>query len=245
MSCPQTVHEQVCVGAKVTITPHVTSGDARTFCMGDPFIGTCPGTPGTCGTPPVPCCTFNVSQNLCVQIPLFFDATAVAEPSGIMCTQGATGPCNAPGACTYTIGFWKNHETERNALIDKAGGTIILGIGTQGLSLTVDKTNAFAVLNEDAPSPPTPPNPPHQNQYQQLYAQLLGARLNILNGATCEAADTAIANANTFIAGSSVPNGDDGAPDKKTPLAAFNEGTLDECPTHCPDDDNGDNGGNG
>ena len=84
--CPATVHETVCVQASVTITPEVTVGEIESFCVGGPVIGACPGTPETE-------CTFTISQNICVQIPLNFSANAVATPSGMVCGTPSIGTC--------------------------------------------------------------------------------------------------------------------------------------------------------
>jgi hypothetical protein len=86
--CPAIVHETVCVAAEVTIDPVITVGEIESFCVGGPIIGACPGTPS-----PTDSCTFVVSQNICVQVPLVFSATATAEPTGIVCGTPTIGPC--------------------------------------------------------------------------------------------------------------------------------------------------------
>lgn len=86
--CPALVHETVCVQAQVTINPLVTVGTIESICVGGPVIGTCPGTPSLTNS-----CTFTVSQNICVQVPLTFSATATAEPTGIVCGTPAIGAC--------------------------------------------------------------------------------------------------------------------------------------------------------
>jgi len=227
MSCPTTVHETVCVGAEVTISPDVIVGTIRSFCVGDAFIGPCPvGTPAEY-------CTFIVSQNICVQVPLTFAATATAEPTGIVCGTPATGSCSEPTACTYTIGYFKNHPDVTNALIAAAEGSIILGVDSTGLSITATSANANAILSL-MPPPPAPDTPPYAGQYAALYAQLLAANLNVQNGATCDFITATIAAANTFIA-TSPPGGTSGADAFIDPLAAFNEGSAPGCPGHCPD----------
>jgi len=227
LACPTTVHETVCVQAEVTITPKVDVGDIMTFCVDRPFIGACPGTPGRF-------CSFLVGQNICVQVPLTFDADAIATPAGIVCGEPGVGSCPQPSACTLTIGFYRNNPDVTNALIMNAGGSIILGNDGNGLSFTVIPSNADEVLNFNTPSPPAPDSQPFAAQYQVLYAQLLAANLNVLRGATCDAATAAIAAANTFLA-NSPPGGMMGAPAVQEPLAEFNEGLAEGCPAHCPD----------
>ncbi len=225
-NCPVTINDPVCVEAEITITPSVIVGSIETFCLGNPSFGGCPGELVTE-------CIFRVSQSICVQVPLTFSANAVAEPVGISCGSPDTGACAIPG-CTYTIGFFANHQDVTNALITAAGGSVLLGNGG-GLSLSATTSNANAILLGNAPSPPTPGSPPLMGQYQSLYAQLLAANLNVLNGATCPFAQSAISNANAFIT-SSPAGGTTGAPGFQTPLEQFNSGNAPGCPFHCPED---------
>lgn len=229
--CFTNVHETVCVQAQVTITPRVVAGQSQSFCVGNPMIGACPGTPSPTGT-----CTFAVSQNICVQIPLTFFANATAVPTGIVCGTPALGACPTP-TCTHTIGFFRNHPDVTNALITAAGGSIELGSNDTGASFVVTIANANAVLNFNTPSPPAPPSSSNFfQQYQNLYAQLLAANLNVLNGATCPFATSAISAANAFLEASPRGVGMAGAPTFQAPLAQFNEGLAPGCPVHCPED---------
>lgn len=231
--CPTIVREDVCVQGTVTITPNIEVGESVSFCRGNPIIGSCPGTL-------MRNCTFTVSQNICVQIPLAFSATAAATPNGLVCGTPQTGECVGEDACTRTIGFFRNHPDVTNALITAAGGSITLGDGSAGASFTVTTANANAVLNLNTPSPPAPGSPPFANQYQELYAQLLAAKLNALSiialGAdVCPFAVAAIAAADAFLAASPPGVGMAGAPDVQEPLAQFNEGNAPGCPIHCSD----------
>ncbi|UWG98629.1 hypothetical protein LPY66_07530 [Dehalobacter sp. DCM] len=215
--------------AGVTIIPDVQVGEVKSFCVDGPFIGACPGTPS-----PTETCTFDVSQRICVEIPLTFSASAEAEPKGIVCGNPTTGPCRTITGCTHTIGFYRNHPDVTNALITNAGGFIILGINASGLSFIVTTANANDVLSFNTPSPPAPNSPPFAGQYQVLYAQLLAANLNVLSGATCAFAIAAIDAANSFLA-TSPPGGMAGAPIVEMPLDEFNMGAASGCPGHCPD----------
>lgn len=223
--CLATVHETVCVQADITITPNVTVGDIESYCIGVPIIGICLGMQTTE-------CIFTVSQNICVQIPVTFSADATAAPTGIVCGTPEMGPCPTTISCTYSIGFYLNHPNITQALITAAGGSIILGIDSTGLSFTVTTANAGNVLALNTPSPPAPSSPPFRGQYQNLYAQLLAANLNVLNGATCNFATATINAANTFLSNSPL-GGMSGAPAIQAPLAAFNGGTAQGCPAHC------------
>lgn len=229
--CPTVVHENVCVQGTVTITPNLTSGPSKSICLGNPIIGSCPGQLQRF-------CSFTVSQNICVQIPLTFSATASAVANGVVCGTTDTDDCPDGNACTHTLGFFRNHSDITNALIAANGGTITLGTGG-GLSFVVDTTNANTVLDLQTPTPPAPADPPLHGQYENLYAQLLTAKLNVLSLTAlgvdvCAFAAAAIAAADNFLDTS--PDGvKDGAPDVKDPLALFNEGKAQGCPFHCND----------
>lgn len=225
MACPTTVNETVCVQCQVTITPQIDVGEILSFCAGTPVIGPCSGTPQEF-------CSFVVSQSICVQVPLTFHANATAQPAGLVCGTPGIGQCGTTATCTNTVGFYRNNTDVTNTIITNAGGSIILGVNSTGLSFTVTTANANAVLTFNTPSPPAPDSPPFEGQYQSLYAQLLTAKLNVLNGATCDFATTAIAAADTFLA-NSPPGGTAGAPDLIFALTQFNEGFAAGCPSNC------------
>ena len=225
LACPTTVNETVCIAAAVDIRPQVTVGDIHTFCSGDPFFGTCPGVP-------VDHCSFVVSQRICVQVPLLFHASAEVTPTGIVCGTPAFGGCPATAACTNSVGTWRNVMDAANALITAAGGSIVLGSNSDGLSFTVTTANSMDVLSFNTPEPPAPASPPFAGQYQQLYAQLLAAKLNVLNGATCGYAESSIALADDFLA-TSPAGGMAGAPNFSSLLELYNTGNGPGCPVHC------------
>jgi hypothetical protein len=226
MACPTTVHETVCVDAEVTITPLVTVGEIHTNCIGDAVLGSCPGTPSQF-------CTFNIRQEICVEVPLTFEANASATPRGIVCSTPNIGSCSSTISCTYTIGYFKNHPDYITTLIVKAGGNIDLGNSSTGLGYTVTTAaEAVAVLSFNIPSSSLPTTATYAVQYSVLYAQLLAAKLNVLNGANCDAATAAISDADNFLA-SSPATGVAGAPALQEELALFNEGNAFGCPEHC------------
>lgn len=232
--CTNIVSQEVCTEAVVTITPTVTTGMPIVRCVGLPNVGrTCEDLGFTPSTTVPGSCTTTYSQVICVSTPLTFDADVLAVPGEVGCGQAFNRPnCPVTTNCTLTIGGFANRQELTNQLITNAGGSIILGIDAQGLSLVATTANASAILLGNAPIPPTPADPPLRGQYQILYAQLLAANLNVLNGATCSFATNAIAAANTFLANSPA-EGMDGAPAFTTLLTTFNEGNAPGCPPHC------------
>ncbi|WP_433750604.1 hypothetical protein [Falsibacillus pallidus] len=232
--CTNAVSQQVCVEALVTITPTVTPGTPMVACVGLPSVGTTCAELGFTPSTTVPgSCTTSFAQVLCVTMPLTFNADVVATPGAVGCGPAFNQPnCPISTACTLSRGYFSNHPDETNALITAAGGSIILGEGTQGLSLTATTLNATAILSGDAPIPPTPANPPLRGQYQALYAQLLAANLNVLNGAGCQFALDTIDDANTFLANSPT-GGTTGAPEFTGLLDEYNLGLVENCPGPC------------
>lgn len=92
--CPTTVHETVCVKAKVTITPDVKIHDIKYSCGNDPIIWDCKATENYTDS-----CTFEVGQKICIEIPLTFSANAKVDPLGIVCGTPESGKCHKKKPC--------------------------------------------------------------------------------------------------------------------------------------------------
>lgn len=227
--CEPVVSADVCIEADVTITPVVTPGTPVVTCLGDPFFGTCEEEgfePSDTGT-----CTFTVSQVLCINIPLTFEADVEAVAGDVACGNVFSGPgCEngIPGACTFSRGTFANNEEAALLLLAEAGGEIVLGMDDEGFSLTVNVDNIDDVLEGNAPGAPSP-------QYAQLYSQLLTANLNVINGATCPFATNTINLANMFLAESEEDNAL--ASSIQELLELFNTGEAPGCPGECVDED--------
>ena len=247
--CTPVVSELVCVEAEVTITPTVTAGTPVVHCVDGPSLETCVGrgfTPSATGS-----CTFTVSQILCVNVPITFDATATTETGTVACGTVSTGPnCPPPPppgtGCVFTRGFFGNSPAGQalTAELITAFGPIILGQDGLGLTVTINTATDAADVFANNPPAPAPTNPPCPAnlvaQYHALYAQLLTANLNVLNLETqgvaiCAEALELINAANAFIANpATTPCGVTGAPAFTTLLTAFNEGRLSpNCPPSC------------
>lgn len=226
--CMPVVSADVCIEADVTIAPMVTPGTPVVNCIGDPFLGTCEEAgfePSPNGT-----CTFTVSQVLCINIPLTFEAEVEAVAGDVACGNVFSGPgCEngIPGACTLSRGFFANNEEAALLLLAEAGGEIVLGMDGEGFSLTVTAANIDAVLEGNAPGAPSP-------QYAQLYSQLLTANLNVINGATCPFATNTINLANMFLAESE--QDDVLASSIQELLESYNTGEAPGCPDECVDE---------
>jgi hypothetical protein len=105
-----------------------------------------------------------------------------------------TGECS--GGCTLTIGYWKTHAgfTGRNA--DRVTPLLPIWLGTVGGSKSIQVTSApqaVTILSMDQCEGAS-------NGITKLDAQLLGAKLNIAEGAASSAVASTITAADTFLA---------------------------------------------
>ena len=100
-----------------------------------------------------------------------------------------------PGGCTLTIGYWKNHAGF-GPQPDYLSQFLPIWLGTAGgaHSMNVNTVQiAYDVLVMKTYGVPS-------NGITKLYAQLLGAKLNIADGATDDAVDDVIADADAWLA---------------------------------------------
>ncbi|UWG98628.1 hypothetical protein LPY66_07525 [Dehalobacter sp. DCM] len=117
--CPATVHETVCVKAKVTITPDVKVHDIKYSCGNDPIIWDCEESKECSDS-----CTFEVGQKICVEIPLTFSANAQVDPLGIVCGTPEKGKCHKKPPCKPKTAIWDS-EIKRDIILDLIGGFIV------------------------------------------------------------------------------------------------------------------------
>lgn len=142
----------------------------------------------------------------------FSGCAGVEDSSGSVGQEVATA---APGDCTYTQGFWKNHAS--------AWPVTSLTIGT----VAYTQAQLLAILNQ----------PVKGNGLISLSHQLIAAKLNLANSASSVAISGSIADADTMIAGLVIPPIGAGslAPSSTsgltTSLDQFNNGATG--PGHC------------
>jgi hypothetical protein len=109
-----------------------------------------------------------------------------------------TEECSPPPeqGCTLTIGYWKNHAGGVGNNPDEVTSKLPINLGTAGgVKTLVVTTAAIAkdVLAQNVYGTPS-------NGITKLYAQLLGAKLNIAKGANSLAVAATITAADTFLA---------------------------------------------
>lgn len=106
-------------------------------------------------------------------------------------------PPPPPGAgCTLTIGYWKTHAgfTGRNP--DQVTPLLPVWLGTPGGTDSIEVTTAQQAVDTLSMKVYGDPS----NGITKLYAQLLGAKLNIASGADGSAVASTIAAADAFLA---------------------------------------------
>jgi len=122
------------------------------------------------------------------------------RPGRFVERRGARAPtelytCECPHGCTLTIGYWKTHAgfTGRNA--DGVTQFLPIWLGTPYGAKSVQVTNAaqaVSILKFEYGAA--------SNGITKLYAQLLGAKLNLSNGASDADVSSVMAKANAFLA---------------------------------------------
>lgn len=87
-SCENTFFQKTQVCVPVTVTPFATPGEATVTCCGQPVVvsrNACPGTDTSC--------TFTVTQELCIQIPISFGADVRTGTAKVQCGAVSETPC--------------------------------------------------------------------------------------------------------------------------------------------------------
>jgi len=149
--------------------------------------------------------TFQYSRNVgayqeCGDYTVDNTASFVTNDTGTTGDDNWTIEINVPcTGCTLTIGYWKTHadpaSTRMNPdytlqlLAQQPDGTIWLGTPNGAKSVAVTSANVVSILKFDG-----------SNGIKKLQAQLLGAKLNIANGADPSAVQSTIDAADLFLA---------------------------------------------
>ena len=149
--------------------------------------------------------TFQYSRNVgpyqeCGDYTVDNTASFVTNDTGTTGDDNWTVDINVPcNGCTLTIGYWKTHadpaSTRMNPdytlqlLAQQPDGTIWLGTPNGAKSVAVTSSNVVSILKFDG-----------SNGIKKLQAQLLGAKLNIANGADPSAVQSTIDAADLFLA---------------------------------------------
>ena len=91
-NCPAIAYQKATVCAGVECAPYATSGTPTTYCCGDPIVST--DKSGCAGTKNGKC-TFTISQDICMKIPVEFGASVTVGDPYVKCGE----PSNSPEIC--------------------------------------------------------------------------------------------------------------------------------------------------
>jgi len=79
-SCETTTYQMATVNVPITVTPTANTGDINTVCCGSPTITPC-SCKCTYTGDETGSCSYIISQNICIEVPIEFSATAcVGDP---------------------------------------------------------------------------------------------------------------------------------------------------------------------
>ncbi|MEF9915996.1 MAG: hypothetical protein RR275_05060 [Lachnospiraceae bacterium] len=86
-TCPAVGYQSASICVPVTVTPFAETGVTVTKCCGSPVV--MPGK-NTCGGVKNGSCSFTISQDICVAIPVVFGATATVGDTFVSCNKAAS-----------------------------------------------------------------------------------------------------------------------------------------------------------
>lgn len=96
-ACPVIGYQRATVCVPVTVTPYVYTGESASYCCSAPAV-----TPGvaSCAGTPRGSCTFTITQDVCVAVPVWFGATASVGEHTVACGDGTAE--NVCASCRIT-----------------------------------------------------------------------------------------------------------------------------------------------
>lgn len=111
-TCETAAYQPLSVSVPVTVEPFVSEGEATTFCCGDPTVIR---EPARCDCIDDNTCTFVITQNLCVKVPVTFGANALVGSAIVQCGE-ATGEDVCTGCGTGNVSSTANRPSIREVL---------------------------------------------------------------------------------------------------------------------------------
>jgi hypothetical protein len=85
-TCPAVGFQSVSVCVPVTVEPFATPGATVTKCCGEPVVK--PGD-STCNGKKRGTCSFTISQDICVEVPIFFGANTTVGDTYVECKESS------------------------------------------------------------------------------------------------------------------------------------------------------------
>lgn len=93
--CTAFTYQSATVSVPVSVKPKVTTGNIKTFCCGEPIIS--PSPYKIICSPRSGNCSFVLTQNICIEIPIEFSAEAYANCPTIECGEATGQTCEECG----------------------------------------------------------------------------------------------------------------------------------------------------
>jgi hypothetical protein len=91
-TCPATGYQSVSVCVPVTVEPFASPGTTVTKCCGDPIVRM--GADAICQGVRNGSCSFTITQDICVEVPVLFGARTVVGDTFVACRgSSATNNC--------------------------------------------------------------------------------------------------------------------------------------------------------
>ncbi|MEG0765181.1 MAG: hypothetical protein RR403_03970 [Pseudoflavonifractor sp.] len=85
-TCPAVGYQTASICVPVTVTPFAETGTTITKCCGAPFVA---AGKNTCGGTKNGVCTFTISQDICVAVPVSFGAVATVGDTYVSCISAS------------------------------------------------------------------------------------------------------------------------------------------------------------
>ncbi|MEG2815049.1 MAG: hypothetical protein RR885_02385 [Oscillospiraceae bacterium] len=85
-TCPAVGYQSASICVPVTVTPFAKAGATFTKCCGNPFVA--PGK-NTCEGTKNGACTFTITQDICVAVPIDFGAVASVGDTFVNCNNAS------------------------------------------------------------------------------------------------------------------------------------------------------------
>lgn len=113
--CDRTFYQKETVCVPVKVTPFAKPGVAKAVCCGEPIVrpgGECSGNQTSC--------TFTITQNLCVEIPISFGADIETGKAVVRCGDASEKECDcSAGEIEKSVETQRNEETRERRFFNR------------------------------------------------------------------------------------------------------------------------------
>ncbi len=89
--CTNKTYQRVTVNVPIAVKPFSFTGETKTTCCSDPIIKK---ITYACNSNKEQVCYFTISQEICVEVPVYFGAAAYAGKFRVKCHEASTDDCS-------------------------------------------------------------------------------------------------------------------------------------------------------